>query len=103
MMNSLQYLLLQKKNVKIDAVENRIRYDSHICDTYITLFEFCRCFPHIVNLACKATLNAITDLKYAEDAQRLEYIPGYVRKDCIATVRSLTNAVSSLPSFSPPV
>jgi hypothetical protein len=54
------------------------------------------CFPHIVNLACKAVLAAITNLKYAEDlAEGYEdYEPAYANsKDCIATVRSLVNAV----------
>ena len=54
------------------------------------------CFPHIVNLACKAVLAAITNLKYAEDlAEGYEdYEPAlYDRKNCIATIRSLVNAV----------
>jgi hypothetical protein len=54
------------------------------------------CFPHIVNLACKAVLAAITNLKYAEDlAEGYEdYEPAlYGGKDCIANVRSLVNAV----------
>jgi spore coat protein CotH len=59
---------------------------------------FLSCFPHIVNLACKAVLAAITNLKYAEDlAEGYEdYEPAlYDAKDCIATVRSLVNAVST--------
>jgi hypothetical protein len=54
------------------------------------------CFPHIVNLACKAVLAAITNLEYAEDlAEDYEdYEPAYENsKDCIASVQSLVNAV----------
>lgn len=58
-----------------------------------------RCFPHIVNLACKATLNAITDLKYVEREEQSEYVPGTFGKDCIATVCSFTNAVVSLYQY----
>jgi len=52
------------------------------------------CFSHIVNLACKAVLAAITNLKYVEDlAEDYEdYEPAYA-KDCIASVWSLVNAV----------
>jgi len=54
-------------------------------------------FTHIVNLACKAALAAITDLTYVD-----ETIEGYsdydpssnYMKDCIATARSLVNAVN---------
>ncbi|KAF8235398.1 hypothetical protein L208DRAFT_1257325, partial [Tricholoma matsutake] len=54
------------------------------------------CFPHIVNLACKAVLAAITNLKYTEDLAKgyEDYEPAYANsKDCIATVWSLVNAV----------
>jgi hypothetical protein len=58
---------------------------------------FDSCFSHIVNLACKAALAAITDLTYVD-----ETIEGYVdydpssnyTKDCIATARSLVNVVN---------
>jgi hypothetical protein len=58
---------------------------------------FFSCFPHIVNLACKAVLKAITNLDYIDDtAEEYEdYEPGiFAKKDSIATVRSLVNAVS---------
>jgi hypothetical protein len=46
-------------------------------------------------LACRAALDAITDLKYADDEEQSEYAPTGREKDCIATVRSLINAVRS--------
>jgi len=54
-----------------------------------------RCFPHIVNLACKAVLAAITDLKYADNDTEVEeeYMPTTFGKDCIAAVCSFVNAV----------
>jgi hypothetical protein len=55
-----------------------------------------RCFPHIVNLACKAVLAAITNLDYvaetAEDFVPLNFLGGLDR-DPIATIRSLIHAV----------
>jgi hypothetical protein len=58
---------------------------------------FYSCFPHIVNLACKAALAAITDLSYVDDTVEnySDYDPGYTyAKDCIATARSLVNVVN---------
>jgi hypothetical protein len=59
------------------------------------LFAY-RCFPHIVNLACKAVLAAITNLDYvaetAEDFYPSNFLEGLDR-DPIATVRSLICAV----------
>ena len=59
---------------------------------------FFSCFPHIVNLACKAVLKAITNLDYIDDTIEgyKDYEPGtiFAKKDCIATVQSLVNAVS---------
>ena len=56
------------------------------------------CFPHIVNLACKAVISAITDLKYIDDTvdDYKDYEPGVFSRDCIAIVRSLVNAVSKI-------
>jgi len=63
---------------------------------------FVRCFPHIVNLACKAVLSAITNLEYAaEEAE--DYIPpntesltflDALSRDPVAAVRSLIRSVS---------
>ena len=58
---------------------------------------FNSCFPHIVNLACKAALTAITDLTYIDDTieDYSDYDPSYVyTKDCIATVCPLVNVVN---------
>src|SRR5258705_2593447 len=57
---------------------------------------FCSCLPHIVNLACKAALAAITILSYAADTVEgyEDYEPTlYTHRDCIATIRSLVNTV----------
>ena len=60
-----------------------------------------RCFPHIINLACKAVLGKITDISYAT-ADTNEYDPplplhdGFayaLQRDPIAIVRSFTKAV----------
>jgi hypothetical protein len=63
----------------------------------LTFNYFFSCFPHIVNLACKAVLKAITDLDYIDDTVEgyKDYEPGiYGSRDAIAMVRSLVNAVS---------
>ena len=63
-----------------------------------------RCFPHIVNLACHAVLEAVTKLKYAaENAE--DYVPNdedpvpatfeeALKCDPVATTRSLIQGVS---------
>ena len=58
------------------------------------------CFPHIINLACKAVLAAITNIKYADDSAPSyeDYEPSAFSHDCIANIRSLVNAVNSLIS-----
>ena len=61
----------------------------------VLILVFISCFPHIVNLACKATIAAITTMSYAED-QANDYEPSMFSKDTIATVRSLVNAVKLL-------
>lgn len=86
--------LLGKRKIIFKSVERRIRlfFYLYVSNTFLYLFLY-RCFPHIVNLACKAALAAITDLAHAgDDAQ--EYEPNYYQRDVVATVRSLVNAVS---------
>ena len=53
------------------------------------------CFPHIVNLACKAVLAAITNLEYVDDTVEgyTDYEPSRFSRDLIATIRSLVNSV----------
>ena len=70
---------------------------------------FLRCFPHIVNLACKAVLGVITQLKYAkEDAT--DFIPDgkaaapatfedVLKHDPVATTHSLIQGVSLSTAF----
>ena len=57
---------------------------------------FFSCFPHIVNLACKAVLASITNLQYIDDTAEdyEDYEPGIYSRDVIAIVQSLVNAVS---------
>ena len=61
-----------------------------------------RCFPHIVNLACKAVLGAITKLEYAKE-NAADFVPNMpapttfedvLRRDPVATTRSLIRGVS---------
>jgi hypothetical protein len=55
-----------------------------------------RCFPHIVNLACKAVLGVLTNPKYIDDMQQdyEDYNPsGGIDRDIIATVRGLVSSV----------
>ena len=56
------------------------------------------CFPHVVNLACKAVISAITDLKYVDDTVEnyKDYEPGIFLRDCMAIVQPLVNAVSNI-------
>lgn len=51
------------------------------------------CFPHVVNLAVKAVLTGLTDMKLAA-SNAPEYNPT-VKRDPIASVRDLVRVVSS--------
>jgi len=66
-----------------------------ICSIWFLLI-FDSCFPHIVNLACKAALAAITDLAFVDDTidGYEDYEPSNYRKDCIATMCSFVNSVN---------
>ena len=61
------------------------------------------CFPHVINLACKAVLRAITDLDLAHENAVDYYVPVGVnaqsfldalKQDVIAIVRTLVHKVS---------
>jgi len=57
----------------------------------------CRCFPHIVNLACQAVLAALTNLDYAREPQTSEEQTSFleaVDKDPIVMLRALIHVVS---------
>lgn len=65
------------------------------------------CFPHVVNLACKAVLKEITDMKFAA-ANARDYVPAgpvptnfldVLDRDPIATVRTLVRVVSIVMLF----
>lgn len=64
--------------------------------------SFSRCFPHVINLACKAVLKEVTDMKFAA-AYAQDYVPSgppptnfldVLNRDPIATVRTLVRVVS---------
>ena len=62
-----------------------------------------RCFPHIVNLACKAVLGILTNTKHIDNTQDNyeEYNPDTVYdRDLIANLRSLITSVCSKLFFS---
>lgn len=54
------------------------------------------CFPHIVNLACKAVLGVMTSMNYVQPGS-LDYVPpdilNGILRDPIATLRSLIRLV----------
>jgi hypothetical protein len=60
------------------------------------LLIFDSCFPHIVNLACKAALAAITNLDFVHNTIKgyEDYEPSNYSKDCIATICSFVNSVN---------
>lgn len=69
---------------------------------------FSSCFPHVINLACKAVLGAVTDLKHASP-NAPDFVPAgasaqtfmdAIDRDPISTVRTLVRVVSPLyPRF----
>lgn len=98
MMEKLESIL-QKRKIKFHCLERRIRFENSYSIFIIFFFKFISfsCFPHIVNLACKAVLAAITNLNYVDDTVEgyEDYEPVFGR-DCIAIIRSLVNAVSTI-------
>ncbi|KIK02918.1 hypothetical protein K443DRAFT_96091, partial [Laccaria amethystina LaAM-08-1] len=53
------------------------------------------CFSHVVNLACKAILLAITSTDFAGTGECEENFFEYLDKDPVATLRKLVNAIQS--------
>ena len=102
-MESLQSLLWSAKSSStLRKEEYGLKLNSFVILNFYSLFISSSCFPHIVNLACKATISTITDLKYVDDMVEdyNDYEPGAFSRDCIAIVRSLVNAVSNITFFS---
>ena len=94
MLAALERLLGQRK-IKFHHVEQRIRYTCMLFCFINTYQAFIRCFPHIVNLACKAVLGVLTELKYIDETQEgyEEYNVNAFSRDIIALVRSMVSAV----------
>jgi hypothetical protein len=83
--------LLKERNISFDAVLRHIR-SVHIAISLRAFIIFCRCFPHIVNLACKAILSAITDMDFtAEETE--DHVSEGISSDPIATLRTLVRVV----------
>ena len=69
---------------------------SNHCSSKRILIAWCRCFPHVVNLACKAILAALTDLNYVREPMTAEEQVSFLDamdKDPIATIRTLIHVV----------
>ncbi|THV04126.1 hypothetical protein K435DRAFT_211933 [Dendrothele bispora CBS 962.96] len=51
-----------------------------------------RCFPHIVNLACKSVISTVTNIDYAAD-DAPEFSPQHSDQDPIASIRAIVRAI----------
>jgi hypothetical protein len=76
--------LLKERNIYFDAVLRHIR-SVHIIISLRMFIILCRCFPHIVNLACKAILSTITNMDFAAKETEDEEFEGTL-SDPIATL-----------------
>jgi hypothetical protein len=85
--------LLAERNIKFDKILRHIRLVSPVVANYVTNIQS-RCFPHVVNLACKAVLRAITNMDFAADDAN-DYEPSNMPSDPIATLRTLVRVVRS--------
>ena len=99
---------LKSRQIPFNRFERRIR-----CAFSLKKIRFLiaknRCFPHIVNLACKAVLQAMTKLDFAAETAA-DYIPtaaspetfieALVSRDPIAILQSLIRSVSTIYLFS---
>lgn len=85
---------LRRPRIPFDSASRRIRFSFffYFQSRYINQI-ITRCFPHVVNLACKAVLSAITKTDFTmtgnEDGNLFEDLD----KDPVATLRKLVNAV----------
>lgn len=85
-----------KRGIPFDSVKQRIRQVLHVSIFFFYHYIFHRCFPHIVNLACKAVLSAITNLDYAKEPTTPEEQTSSLNEvagDPIATIRALIRVV----------
>ncbi|KAK0184205.1 ribonuclease H-like domain-containing protein [Armillaria mellea] len=82
--------------IEFDALKWHIWYDNHL-SSWFAVLTIISCFAHIVNLACKAVLTAITNIDYAHDddanfvlqpGQPINFMAA-CRCDPIATARSI--------------
>ncbi|KAK0184240.1 ribonuclease H-like domain-containing protein [Armillaria mellea] len=81
--------------IEFDALKQHIWYDNH-SSSWFAVLTINSCFAHIVNLACKAVLTAITNIDYAHDDANFVLQPGQpinfmatYRCDPIATAHSI--------------
>lgn len=85
--------LLSERNISFDAVHRRIRSVYIAISLYISNSVY-RCFPHIVNLACKAVLSAMTNTDFTADPEETEeHENEETPSDPIATLRTLIRVV----------
>jgi hypothetical protein len=87
--------LLKEQNISFDAVCRRIR-SVHFAISLHMFIIFCRCFPHIMNLACKAILSAITNMDFTAEETVYE---GTLSSDPIATLQTLIRVVRLSNSY----
>ena len=97
---------LRQHNIPFNAGDRRIRYvkiSPKITEKpQLYSSNILSCFPHVVNLACKAVLEAITNLKFAAensaDIQPDSYVQPEtflqaMQRDPIALLRALIRGV----------
>lgn len=90
--------LLKERNISFDAVLRRIRSAHIAISLHITSIILCKCFPHIVNLTCKAILSAITDMDFtAEETE--DYVSEGTSSDPIVTLRTPIRVVRLFNSY----
>lgn len=80
--NNDTFISTLQHKINFSGSQCRIRYVNHFF-CYISLtIVFCSCFPHIVNLACKAMLSRMSGMVSDED--------------CIGKLRTIIHHVSGL-------
>ena len=69
--------------IEFSYKENHVRYRLSLAfSPFITEKLAPRCFPHIVNLACKAVLISITKMEYMLE-QATDYVPEGMLADSV--------------------
>jgi len=91
---------LQACRIPFDAVKHRIRWVYHLLKYGLVFINHKSCFPHIVNLVCKAVLASITEHRDVfSNSNPVANIRALVTAVCLCTIWKLWNIFDTFFRF----